>query len=466
MSFPIRVLVVEGDAETASYLEAACGDATDGEVKTSVAATAEAARALLADGEFDLVVDDLGGSADTTLLRTIAGEHPGVPVIVLSGGHPPEVIDDLLAAARQEDIFGTDSPAPMVMLRPREELRECVDVIRTVLGSMAELANVELEAEPPLELETSEARALQIFARRTGAATVRATGLSGGLSGAKTVIVDTADEGGMQTGHVVGKLAPVGSIPGAIDGYEAAIPDLPAGLGAALAGAVTAGAGSVGAVFFRLADDFGRSWFECLGSDPADAAEAVGTLHGRFADRYDEAPVESVRIDELRAGVVEDADFEKAGVPVPDLSDLASRQVEVARGIQHSDLHGLNVLVSDSNAPLLIDYDNYGPANCALDPVTLELSAIFHRDEEAQRARQGWPSAGQAAGWHDLDAYLEGCPYPEAIRACRVWAEDAAASEEEVAATLMSVALRQLCFENTDKDLARALADAGRSRLT
>ena len=52
-------------------------------------------------------------------------------MIVLSGGHPPEVIDDLLAAARQEDIFGTDSPAPMVMFRPREELGECVDAIRT-----------------------------------------------------------------------------------------------------------------------------------------------------------------------------------------------------------------------------------------------------------------------------------------------------------------------------------------------
>ncbi len=175
--------------------------------------------------------------------------------------------------------------------------------------------------------------------------------------------------------------------------------------------------------------------------------------------------MESVRIEDLRAGVVPDAEFEAAGVPVPDLGDLAGREIEVARGIQHCDLHGLNVLVSDSNVPLLIDYDNYAARNCALDPVTLELSAIFHRDEGAQEARQGWPSAEQAASWHDLDAYLEGCPYPEAIRACRAWAEDAAAGADELNATLMSVAMRQLCFENTDKDLARALAEAGRARL-
>jgi len=97
--------------------------------------------------------------------------------------------------------------------------------------------------------------------------------------------------------------------------------------------------------------------------------------------------------------------------------------------------------------------------------VTLELSAIFHRDEGAQAARAGWPSIEQARRWGELDPYLEGCPYPGAIRACRARAEDVAATREEIWATLVGSAIRQFWFDNTDKQLAAALVEAGSERL-
>jgi hypothetical protein len=270
----------------------------------------------------------------------------------------------------------------------------------------------------------------------------------------------------MKTAHVVGKLSAVHAIPGGVDGYENAIPYLPAGLGAALAGVVSAGAGDVGAVFYRLADDYRRTWFECLGEAPADAAHAVRRLHDRFADRYVDDPHETLTVGEIRRRIYSDAELAEAVAPPPSIEAVEGIEIDVSRGIQHRDLHGLNVLVSDSNEPLLIDYDNYAPANCALDPVTLELSAIFHRDEKAQSARRGWPSVEQAASWADLDTYLEGCPYPEAIRACRAWAEDAAASPQEVWATLVGSAIRQFWFANTDKELAAALVSAGAAKLS
>ncbi|MBM3667226.1 MAG: hypothetical protein FJW90_07055 [Actinobacteria bacterium] len=97
--------------------------------------------------------------------------------------------------------------------------------------------------------------------------------------------------------------------------------------------------------------------------------------------------------------------------------------------------------------------------------MTLELSAIFHRDEGAQAARAGWPSIEQARRWGELDPYLEGCPYPGAIRACRARAEDVAATREEIWATLVGSAIRQFWFDNTDKQLAAALVEAGSERL-
>jgi CheY-like chemotaxis protein len=462
-SFPIRVLIVEDDPAVAERLSGACTGATGQTVEVSVAADAAAAEEHLAQGDLSLIIHDLAGGFG--LLREITEDHPGVPVILVAALDDPTAAAELLAAGRQEDIFGTDTEEPMVAFVPEHDTDKAADLAAATVARIAEVASLPLDLAPGLELSTGQKRALQIYARRTGAATAEVTGLSGGLSGAVTVIVDTADASGMQTGHVVGKLAPVKTVPGAVDGYENAIPDLPAGLGAGLAGVVSAGAGGTGAVFFRLADDFSRTWFECLGGSPADAARACSRLHERFADRYPDAPRERLTVGAIRRAIVSDAEMSEAVAPPPDLSHLEDVEIEVARGIQHRDLHGLNVLVSDSSEPLLIDYDNYDAANCCLDPVTLELSTVFHRDEGAQTARKGWPSAEQARAWFDLDAYLEGCPYPEAIRACRAWAEEAAGSEEELAATVLSAALRQFWFENTDKEIAAALVSAGEKRL-
>jgi hypothetical protein len=462
-SFPLRVLIVEDEAARATQLRDACLGAIEREVDVEVVGDGGAGSALLAEREFDLVVDDAAGGL--AFFHEVAEAHPGVPVIALSNLGTPAIVNELLAEARREDLFGLDDERPMVAFHWHEDLDECVTAIEAMLRATAEVASIPVHAEPPLELSTSETRALQIFARRTGAVEARVTGLGGGLSGAKTVVLDTGDASGMSTSHVVGKLSHVTAIPGGVDGYENAIPYLPAGLGAALAGVVSAGAGDVGAVFYRLADDYRRTWFECLADSPADAAHAVRRLHERFAGRYASDPHERRTVLDMRRSIWSDEEMAEAVAEVPDIAAIEAIEIQTSRGIQHRDLHGLNVLISDENEPLLIDYDNYAPANGALDPVTLELSAIFHRDEGAQAARGGWPSPAQAANWTDLDSYLEGCPYPEAIRACRAWAEDAAASEQEVLATLVGSAIRQFWFDNTDKELAAALVEAGSAKL-
>jgi hypothetical protein len=464
MGFPIRVLIVEDESERAERLRRACVGALEREVEVEVAPDAAAGAASLAQREFDLVVDD--ASDGLALFHAAADEHPGVPVVVLSDLGTPAIVNELLAEARRADLFGLDDERPMVSFHSHDDLDGCAGAIETLVRATAEVAAIPIEADGPLELSTSEARALQIFARRTGAARARASGLGGGLSGAKTVVLDAEDQTGMKTAHVVGKLSHVSAIPGGVEGYENAIPYLPAGLGAALAGVVNAGAGDTGAAFYRLADDYRRTWFECLAQAPGDAAHAARRLHDRFADRYLDDPHERRTVGDVRRSIWSDEEMSEAVADPPDIGAVESVEIEVSRAIQHRDLHGMNLLVSDSNEPLLIDYDNYAPANCALDPITLELSAIFHRDEGAQSARGAWPSVEQAARWPDLDAYLEGCPYPEAIRACRAWAEDAAAAQQEIWATLVGSAIRQFWFDNTDKELAGALVQAGAAKLS
>ncbi len=463
MSFPIRVLLIEDEPDVAELLGTACAEAVGGRVTVAVAADPSAAAAALAESEFDLVVLDVDDAPD--LFRSLAREHPGVPLAVIGSAEDPDLINELLAAARREDLFGTETGQPMISFDPRDKVDVCCARIGALLRSTAELAELPLELDGKLELTASQRRAIQIFARRTGATGAKVTPLSGGLSGAVTVIVDAVDGRGMRTAHVVGKLTGIEGIPGAVGGYENAMPYMPAGLGAALAGVVSAGAGDIGAVFFRLADDHERTWFECLATAPGDAAAAVVRLRERFGDHYAHGAPEPQTFGALRRAVVTDDELALAVAPLPDLSRFEGTEIESRPGIQHRDLHGLNVLVGDSGEPLLIDYDNYAPANCALDPLTLETSAFFHRNAGAQEARRGWPTHEQARNWADLDAYLEGCPYPEAIRACRAWAEAAAASPRELSATLLAIGVRQFCFENTDKELARSIVEAGAEGL-
>ena len=59
---------------------------------------------------------------------------------------------------------------------------------------------------------------------------------------------------------------------------------------------------------------------------------------------------------------------------------------------------------------MLIDYGDVRRANAALDPVTLELSAVFHPDIAGVLG--DWPTVDQISNWADIDAYCKNCPTP------------------------------------------------------
>jgi hypothetical protein len=77
----------------------------------------------------------------------------------------------------------------------------------------------------------------------------------------------------------------------------------------------------------------------------------------------------------------------------------------------------------------------------------------------SQLSLRGWPSVEQARQWGALDVYLEGCPVAEFVRECRAWAGRAGAGQREVAAAAYSYLIRQLKYEDTDKDLSLALLE-------
>jgi hypothetical protein len=95
-------------------------------------------------------------------------------------------------------------------------------------------------------------------------------------------------------------------------------------------------------------------------------------------------------------------------------------------------------------------------ANVALDPVTLELSILYH--PEMIGCLDDWPTRDQTGAWSELDAYCVGCPVEDFVRACRSWAVEVSAGEEELLASAYAYSMRQVKYHDDAVELAQAVA--------
>ena len=464
MNPPCRLLLIEDDHAEAAAIERECCPDPDS-VAFDVVNNGFEAEDALRTGEYDLIICDLALPADARLFEPdtaeglrlfelIREQSQGTPVIVLSGHADLHMMQRFFQANRDGDLYGTRTEQPLVQFFPKEDLPDCVDAVRSHIARTAVLDQLELELAPGLDLSLSDQRALKIYGRRTGATRGFAQPLAGGLSDAKTLKLSLTDAAGDSTGVVVAKLGDLRSITREAERYEQVAARLPVGLGAHILYVVEAGAGRRGALIYQLADEHTTSLFGLLGSHDPNAEAPTARLRERLTEWVATAPVVVRSLSEIRRPLISDMELRDSGVPIPEERDV---EVTIHESMAHGDLHGLNVLVNPQGEPTLIDYGEVRRANAALDPVTLELSAVFH---PAMSGHLGaWPTEDQARNWLDLDGYCTGCPIEPFIRTCREWAVQVAASEEELAATAYAYAIRQAKYANPTLPLALAVAE-------
>jgi len=242
--------------------------------------------------------------------------------------------------------------------------------------------------------------------------------------------------------------------------YEQLAARLPVGLGALVLYVVQAGAGRRGALIYQLADEHTESLFGLVANNDPAALTAAERLRERLTDWVSTSPVVVRSLSEIRRGSISDMDLRRSSVEPPDERGI---DVTVHEGLAHGDLHGFNVLVTPQGEPTLIDYGEVRRAPAALDPLTLELSLIFHPNMAANLG--AWPSEEQAGQWMDLDSYCTGCPFENFVRACRSWAYDVAETVDEVAATAYAYSIRQAKYGNPTLNLALAVAEGTLTHL-
>lgn len=459
----MRLFLIEDDVSIKAAFEYHCSDAG---IELEVAASLNEAMGVIEslDQDFDLAVCDLkipsvDGAVDEDVqhglaaLSSILRLWPGVPIIVLSAFGTVEVVSDLLLEARQIDIYGDRDVKPMLRFVQKARLIEALSAVDEANAQLKVLEQIELYAPTLLD---SFRRAVRIFARRKGGSMVNYRPLAGGRSGAQTGLTTVLDASGAQMAHVVSKLT---SLDRAREERERYISHVSGKLGAAtfadLTDEVIAACGGSAGMFYSVADTFTKNLFTALAEDATAAAAVVDTLADHCAPWRTGVPHVAKSWRDIRRNLIADADFEvvRSAHAITDISD--DKVIQCMWTSQHGDLHGANILIDDKLRPVLIDFGRAGPAPSVLDPVTLELSAIFHPDSPLVSSR--WPTADDLRKWADLDSYLEDCPYSDFVRACRRWSDVMRVGQRDLFATVSAFCLRNLQYDDVDKVRALSL---------
>lgn len=468
----MKVLLVEDAADFADELLDLLSDT---ESVTVVGNRTSAFAALAADW-FDVVVCDLripasDGSIETApehgtaVLDEIRRVAPGTIAIAFSAYGTLEIVQRIHENPVVEDVFGDRKEIKLADFLKKSQLIEFEALVADYAERFKRLDEIEIETGiANLQLDPLTERVLKICANRHDGRIVHAQRLSGGLSDATVLRVRVETGAGGTAASLVARVDRLHEVADEAHRYNTHVaPKLGIGSYAPLVEQVKAGCADFGGLFYTLAQTYDRSLFQLLAEDEAAACDAVLQLREMLAPWRDEVVVEPDRtVQSVRALLSSDDVASSLAIPGVSIAELEACTFQAHSASQHADLHGANILVKPPSTPVLIDYAAVMRAPIALDPLTLELSLLFHPDATA--IRNGWPAVPQARSWRDLDVYLVDCPVPNFVRACREWATDGSAGRER-AAVAYSYAVRQFKYDGTDKGLAVAVVQGAADHL-
>lgn len=430
----------------------------------------DTALAALQNETFDLIILDRkiptsDGAMDDdvahgeTVYGFIKAEIMGTPVRFWTAFPDDDYYNNKMADVLQEDIWGTGVRQTVGIIRKGrfDQIRETIGEVKAALDT---LDMIELRHRPgkAVELNYLEKRILKVFAKRVGGTAVEAMALSGGLSDAKVLRV-AVFAGANQIHLTVGKLTTIRELSEELKRYQHFVRLLP-GAAPAIVCQVRTGAGRYGGTFYQLAAGHEKSLFAELTNNPKSGGKLVAEIRKKVGPWLSNAEERKITIAELRRSFVSDDIFKivSDALPGQNLTQFESHLITLKICCCHGDLHGENVLFDDNQNPILIDFGEAGVGCAAIDPLTLELSAIFHPNGMLKTMK--WPSASQAKHWVDVNLYLKDCPYPSYVNACRDWAYEVAHGNRAIYAIAYAYLVKQFKYRDTDKEIAKALIEA------
>ncbi len=469
----MKILLVEDQVEFAEVLITRLNQQVAG-CDVRIARSRAAALNEIDTQRFDVIICDLRiPTVDDALDAELAHgqavyvaarqQVPGTPVLVLSAHGDRETVASMAVLAPHDDPFGSGVDIPMLRYAVKtSDLATAMAAISDAATQLSALEEVDLSPRPAhYAVPPDVGRVMRVFGRRQRGVVVRMEGIGGGLTDAMVFRVRVEDAKGALVALVVAKVADLQDVDDEVERYQRSVAILPSSVFTPLVTTVRAGAGHMGGAFYTLEEAYGETLFALAKARPDVGGHSVRRLLAGTHRWRDGRGAQSVAIRTIRERLCPEATFNAEVKPKFDgvpWQAVEERTIQVRLCPQHCDLHGLNVLVTDAGEARMIDFGSVAEGPAALDPVTLELSLIFHPDGPARES--GWPSTEEAERWVDFESYAGGTPLANYMRPCRDWAFDQAASNAEVFATAYAYATRQLTYEDTEDELALAVIRA------
>jgi hypothetical protein len=380
--------------------------------------------------------------------------------LVLTGSPVEDFIPAMLQQKQQVDIWSEGWKVGSVDFLRKYKIDECSGKLALIAAAVHALSEVELD-RGGIHLAVQEDRLIRIFAKRFCGAHCTVSRLSGGVSGAKVVRLRITDSGGGRIHDAVAKLGSLDDIRDEATRFDNHVSRLDPGATPRKLATLEFGAGAVAGVFYGLAAAYDASAFDIALHQDGRAARAVRSIEAVTFPWRAGVPQTRRTIAAVRRRLLSDEEMARSilSYGITWATDFEANRIQTHWTCTHGDLHGSNVLLSTEQSAVVIDYGDVAEGPATLDPITLELSLIFHPQRPLLNP---WPSIEQAVQWGVLNVYLEGCPVAEFVRECRAWASRVGAGQREIAASAYSYLVRQLKYQDTNKMVALALLDGVR----
>ena len=474
MASKIHVLVVEDDPDYVSHILEVL-QALNATIEVDVATSREEAITRIESGKFydllnlDLTLPFSRGNPDKNVEYGAEVFHAskkialGLPILILTGSSTDALVSDFLRSADQSDIWGTGVKRPTVDYVQKMDADRYASEVKEVIEAIQALNDVEIKRlQHNLYLDIQDDRLIRIFCRIHGAVRCDVLRISGGLSDAEVYKITTYNASGNIIHNVIAKIASHEIIQEEHDNFSAFIQRLREDVTPRHIDTLAFGAMDKAAVFYGFADDYETDFFGLCENPEID--ESLKDYIKNMTDRWNvSANEQTVSIKDIRRLLLKDEDAQR----IIDENNLdwalgfEDKKIQAKWGCIHGDLHGKNILInSKDNRSSLIDYGDVKEGVTCIDPITLEFSLFFH----PQRVISGdWPASNQAKHWNNLDDYLVDCPIPEIIKYLRGWTNDLSIRNRDIAAAAYSYILRQLKYEDANKELALNLLEGAKN---
>lgn len=422
---------------------------------------------ILCSNDIDFAILDLSVPSDEKsqtsdiqhglyVAQYIRSNHPGIPITILTG-QSTETAAEQFENENTFTTFWNGAEKPLIKIRPKRKVAEVIEYIEEISTQLIELDSIELDFNPKkILLSLYEKRVIRLFCLHHMGCAAKIEPLSDGLSSAKVLSVSLINSNGHTFHYALAKVGTNSLVDLEKQNFHEHIIKLSVGSFPTYLNEYYAGCGAIKGVFFQFAANYNKNYFQSYLSSDNDALEAASATKEIFSNWVAGRHSRLLSILDIRRMFCSDEKIAQHNIAEQlkenglDIDSFERIKINFWFAPQHSDLHGLNILISEQNKPLIIDYGDVKVCPAAIDPVTLELSQYFH----PHICKELEINERLAEKWFDDNEHHLFTDRPETARFLRQWSRENCFLAKNYNAIVYSYLIRQLTYPDTNKVFA------------